>query len=194
MFTGGTIWILTQWPCGLGSSFSLRAGAGLDPHAALRSELCVLLHASSGSIVRERVRIYQFQLAPKGSHVYSIHLQPIRTHLVRERVRINTCVPFVFEGFPFKLNQPSKEADSFFFPWTIWASGRRLGWQGMFSSEKVRPHILLNGRTTHKEIPEGDTPEEIAEAEKLKEELRWICVVGCRAGRGPRKKRKKNLC
>ncbi|CAJ1332552.1 unnamed protein product [Effrenium voratum] len=60
-------------------------------------------------------------------------------------------------------------------------------------SELSVPHILLNGRTTHKEIPEGDTPEEIAEAEKLKEELRWICVVGCRAGRGPRKKRKKNL-
>jgi len=34
----------------------------------------------------------------------------------------------------------------------------------------MQPHILLNGRTTHKEIPEGDTPEEIAEAEKLKEE------------------------
>eukprot|EP00931_Biecheleriopsis_adriatica_P088793 TRINITY_DN63027_c0_g1_i1.p1 TRINITY_DN63027_c0_g1~~TRINITY_DN63027_c0_g1_i1.p1 ORF type:complete len:438 (+),score=136.87 TRINITY_DN63027_c0_g1_i1:91-1404(+) len=32
------------------------------------------------------------------------------------------------------------------------------------------PHILLNGRTTHKEIEEGDTPEEQAAAAKLKEE------------------------
>ncbi|CAE7284343.1 pom1 [Symbiodinium natans] len=32
------------------------------------------------------------------------------------------------------------------------------------------PHVLLNGRTTHKEIPEGDTPEELDLAAKMKEE------------------------
>ena len=32
-----------------------------------------------------------------------------------------------------------------------------------------RPHILRNGRTTHKEIPEGDTPEELELAATMKE-------------------------
>ncbi|CAE7367766.1 dyrk2 [Symbiodinium necroappetens] len=34
----------------------------------------------------------------------------------------------------------------------------------------MQPHILRNGRTTHKEIPEGDTPEELELAAKMKEE------------------------
>eukprot|EP00440_Ansanella_granifera_P045098 gb/GFBE01048874.1/.p1 GENE.gb/GFBE01048874.1/~~gb/GFBE01048874.1/.p1 ORF type:complete len:443 (+),score=139.32 gb/GFBE01048874.1/:1-1329(+) len=34
----------------------------------------------------------------------------------------------------------------------------------------MQPHILLNGRTTHKEIPEGDSPEEEELAAKMKEE------------------------
>eukprot|EP00435_Cladocopium_sp_Y103_P048505 s1277_g14.t1 len=34
----------------------------------------------------------------------------------------------------------------------------------------MQPHLLLSGRTVHPEIPEGDTPEEIALAEKMREE------------------------
>merc|ERR1711933_310733 len=34
----------------------------------------------------------------------------------------------------------------------------------------MQPHILRSGRTTHKEIPEGDTPEELELAAKMKEE------------------------
>ena len=33
----------------------------------------------------------------------------------------------------------------------------------------MRPHLLLSGRTVHPEIPEGDTPEEIALADKMRE-------------------------
>ena len=38
----------------------------------------------------------------------------------------------------------------------------------------MRPHILLNGRTVHQEIPEGDTEDEIALAAKMKEAPRDI--------------------
>jgi len=34
----------------------------------------------------------------------------------------------------------------------------------------MQPHLLLSGRTVHPEIPEGDTPEEIALADKMREE------------------------
>ena len=35
----------------------------------------------------------------------------------------------------------------------------------------MQPHLLLSGRTIHPEIPEGDTPEEIEAAAKMKEDV-----------------------
>ena len=46
-------------------------------------------------------------------------------------------------------------------PFSAWVTRRR--------ALRGRPHILRNGRTTHKEIPEGDTPEELELAAKMKE-------------------------
>ena len=46
----------------------------------------------------------------------------------------------------------------------------------MFS---MRPHLLLSGRTVHPEIPEGDTPEEIELAAKMREAREVVSGAGC---------------